>query len=161
MSIATKRKSKPAPEPAPIKSPMPKTKAAIANAFLGPANRATRKLLNDSAMCGIDPITHEGEIALTAAGREKLREISAVFKAELIERDRGGRRFSIGQRLTHLFESRGFNGREVAERLGLERQQVYRIMNGRTADPRFSTIQKLVEATGATLGEFFADEGKS
>lgn len=64
----------------------------------------------------------------------------------------------ISDRLRRLLKRQGFSIREAAMFSGMESQQAWRIVTGKTADPRVESLRRLVEGVGATLGELFADE---
>jgi transcriptional regulator with XRE-family HTH domain len=65
---------------------------------------------------------------------------------------------TLAERLQRLIASKGLSVSGVAETAGMERQQVHRIVAGKVANPGILTVQRIVEAAGSTLGEFFADE---
>lgn len=64
---------------------------------------------------------------------------------------------TISDRLQRLLVVKGFSISGVAETAGMERQQVHRIVTGKVANPGVLTVQRIVEAAGATMGELFAD----
>jgi transcriptional regulator with XRE-family HTH domain len=64
----------------------------------------------------------------------------------------------LSRRLRRLLAARGFTISEVARIAGMEKQQTWRIVTGATPDPRVESVRRIVAATGATLGELFADE---
>jgi SOS-response transcriptional repressor LexA len=61
---------------------------------------------------------------------------------------------TIGQRLRRAMERADLTQKEVAASARLETTTVNDIVNDR-ADPRFSTVQRIVEAIGTTFGELF------
>jgi len=65
---------------------------------------------------------------------------------------------TLAERLQRLIASKDLSISGVAETAGMERQQVHRIVAGKVANPGILTVQRIVEAAGSTLGEFFADE---
>lgn len=64
---------------------------------------------------------------------------------------------TLSERLQRLLQARGVSINAAAERAGMERMQVYRIVQGKTTNPGVLTVQRIVEASGGTLGELFAD----
>lgn len=56
-------------------------------------------------------------------------------------------------RLNRLIEKRwrGGSEKELAEAAGIDQRQLYRLRTGRTGDPRWSTIEKLLKAVNADL----------
>ena len=65
---------------------------------------------------------------------------------------------TLPARLRRVLDARGCTIAEAARLAGMPRQQVHKLVTGVNGDPRLSTIEKLVTAIGATLGELFADE---
>lgn len=65
----------------------------------------------------------------------------------------------LSRRLQALLARQGFSISEAARAAGMQKQQVWLIVTGRTADPHIGSVRKIAEAVGATLGELFADEG--
>ncbi|MDQ3281602.1 MAG: helix-turn-helix domain-containing protein [Acidobacteriota bacterium] len=61
----------------------------------------------------------------------------------------------IGQRLRRGLDRAGMTQREVADRADLEEATVSNILNGKTANPFFATVDKILRATGLTWGELF------
>jgi DNA-binding phage protein len=47
----------------------------------------------------------------------------------------------------------------VAEMAGMERMQVYRIVQGKTPNPGILTVERIVEAAGGTMRELYDDDG--
>lgn len=64
---------------------------------------------------------------------------------------------TLADRLQRLFAAKGLSISGVAETAGMERQQVHRIVAGKVANPGVLTVQRIVEAAGATMAELFAD----
>lgn len=60
----------------------------------------------------------------------------------------------IGERIVELREAQNLNQNELAKRLDIDRQAMYRYEVG-GADPRISTMTKISEALGVTLSDFF------
>lgn len=61
-------------------------------------------------------------------------------------------------RFRRLLDAKGHSISGVAELAGMERQQVHRIITGKVENPGILTVQRIVEAAGASMAEFFADE---
>lgn len=61
---------------------------------------------------------------------------------------------TIGQRLRRAMENADLTQKEVAVRTGLEQATVSDIVNDRT-NPKFTTVERMVEAIGTTFGEIF------
>jgi transcriptional regulator with XRE-family HTH domain len=61
----------------------------------------------------------------------------------------------IGQRLGRALQRAGMSQREVADRAKLEEATVSNVITGKTANPFFSTVDKIVRAAGLTWGELF------
>lgn len=61
---------------------------------------------------------------------------------------------TIGQRLRRAMENASLTQKEVAVRTGLEQATVSDIVNDRT-NPKFRTVERMVEAIGTTFGEMF------
>jgi transcriptional regulator with XRE-family HTH domain len=67
---------------------------------------------------------------------------------------------TLSDRLRALIRRKGFTINSAAEAAGMERQQVWRIVTGKTVNPGILTVQRIVEAIGGTLGELFEDESE-
>jgi transcriptional regulator with XRE-family HTH domain len=65
---------------------------------------------------------------------------------------------TIADRLKALLEREGLSINAVAENAGMERQACWRIVAGKVKNPGVLTLQRIVEAAGATMAEFFAEE---
>jgi transcriptional regulator with XRE-family HTH domain len=65
---------------------------------------------------------------------------------------------TLSDRLRRMLDDRGCSISEAARLARLEKQQTWRIVTGRNANPGIQTIQRLVEAVGGTMAELFADE---
>jgi transcriptional regulator with XRE-family HTH domain len=61
---------------------------------------------------------------------------------------------TIGQRLRRAMANARLTQKEVSVRTGLEQATVSDIVNDR-ANPRFTTVERMVEAIGTTFGELF------
>lgn len=61
------------------------------------------------------------------------------------------------RRLRVLLAERGLTIAEAADLAGMSRQQAQKLVKGTNPDPRLSTLRKLVEGAGGTLGELFGD----
>lgn len=61
---------------------------------------------------------------------------------------------TIGQRLRRAMENASLTQKEIAVRTGLEQATVSDIVNDRT-NPKFRTVERMVEAIGTTFGEMF------
>lgn len=64
----------------------------------------------------------------------------------------------IGKRIVELREAQNLSQKNLADRLEIDRQAMYRYEVG-GADPQISTLLKITEALGVTLSDFF-DFGK-
>jgi transcriptional regulator with XRE-family HTH domain len=67
---------------------------------------------------------------------------------------------TLADRLQTLLKKKGFNANSAAEAAGMERQQVYRIVTGKTVNPGILTVERIVEAVGGTMAELFEDESE-
>lgn len=65
---------------------------------------------------------------------------------------------TLSERLHRLLDERGCSIAEAAKLAGMESQQAWRIVTGKTTNPGILTVQRLVEAIGGTIAELFADE---
>lgn len=65
---------------------------------------------------------------------------------------------TVSDRLRRMLDDRGCSISEAARLAGLEKQQTWRIVTGRNANPGILTVTRLVEAVGGTMAELFADE---
>lgn len=65
---------------------------------------------------------------------------------------------TLSDRLQALLRRNGFNANSAAEAAGMERQQVWRIVTGKTVNPGIRTVERIVEAIGGTMAELFEDE---
>jgi transcriptional regulator with XRE-family HTH domain len=65
---------------------------------------------------------------------------------------------TLSDRLRRLLDDRGCSISEAAKLATMEKQQVWRIVTGRNANPGVQTVQRLVEAVGGTMAELFADK---
>jgi transcriptional regulator with XRE-family HTH domain len=65
----------------------------------------------------------------------------------------------LSRRLQRLLAARSCSIAEAARMAGMEKQMAWRIVTGATPDPHVSSVRRLVEGVGGTLGELFADEG--
>jgi transcriptional regulator with XRE-family HTH domain len=65
---------------------------------------------------------------------------------------------TLSDRLRRLLDDRGVSISEAARLAGLEKQQTWRIVTGRNANPGVRTVTRLVEAVGGTMAELFADK---
>ena len=61
---------------------------------------------------------------------------------------------TIGQRLRRAIERAGLTQREVAARSAIQQATISDILTDRV-QPRFATVEKIVEAIGTTFGELF------
>ena len=59
----------------------------------------------------------------------------------------------IGERIIELREAQNLSQIELAKRLDIDRQAMYRYEAG-GADPRISTLTKIAEALSVTLSDF-------
>ena len=64
---------------------------------------------------------------------------------------------NIGLQLRKIRENRGISGRALALQVGVVPSQVSKIENGIT-NPSLDLLQRLCEALGITLGDFFAED---
>jgi transcriptional regulator with XRE-family HTH domain len=64
----------------------------------------------------------------------------------------------LSDRLRRMLADHGYSISKAARLAGLEKQQTYRIVTGRNANPGILTVARLVEAVGGTMAELFADE---
>lgn len=60
----------------------------------------------------------------------------------------------IGERIIELREAQNLSQIDLAKRLDIDRQAMYRYEVG-GADPRISTLTKIAEALSVTLSDFF------
>lgn len=65
---------------------------------------------------------------------------------------------TLAERLRRLIAARGFSISEAAKLAGMEKMQAHRIASGANPNPGVLTVERLVAAIGATMGELFADE---
>jgi transcriptional regulator with XRE-family HTH domain len=65
---------------------------------------------------------------------------------------------TLGERLERLRVRSGISLNEVARRAKIGPGQVWEILHGKNANPKIQTIERMVKAMGATLGELFADD---
>jgi transcriptional regulator with XRE-family HTH domain len=65
---------------------------------------------------------------------------------------------TLSDRLRALLRKKGFSANSAAEAAGMERQQVWRIVTGKTVNPGSLTVERIVEAVGGTMAELFEDE---
>jgi DNA-binding phage protein len=63
---------------------------------------------------------------------------------------------NLAERLQALLARHAVTPNAVAERAGMERMQVYRIVNGTTPNPGILTVRRIVEAAGGRMEELFA-----
>jgi len=61
---------------------------------------------------------------------------------------------SFGERLRELREAEGLTQQELADRAGLTLQRVFKIEQGQSEDPRWSTVLKLAAGLGVSVGKF-------
>jgi transcriptional regulator with XRE-family HTH domain len=65
---------------------------------------------------------------------------------------------TLPERFQAFLDARGIRSvRELAEMAGMPHQQVWRITSGKLPNPGILTVQRLVEASGSTMAEFFED----
>lgn len=69
------------------------------------------------------------------------------------------RSISLSDRLKRMLADRNCSISRAAALAAMEKQQAYRIVTGRNANPGILTVARLVEAVGGTMAELFADEG--
>ena len=60
------------------------------------------------------------------------------------------------QRIRSLLALKGLNIVDVAKAAGLDRQAVWKIVKGETANPGLVTIERIVEGAGSTMLEFYS-----
>ncbi|WP_161602316.1 helix-turn-helix transcriptional regulator [Tautonia marina] len=65
-------------------------------------------------------------------------------------------RLTPAQRIRSLLALKGLNVVDLAKAAGLDRQAVWKIVRGETANPGLVTIERIVEAAGSTMLEFYA-----
>lgn len=65
---------------------------------------------------------------------------------------------NIGSRLRKVREDRKMSGRALALQVGVVPSQISKIESGAT-NPSIDLLQKLCEALGITMAEFFAEDG--
>jgi transcriptional regulator with XRE-family HTH domain len=64
---------------------------------------------------------------------------------------------TLPERFQILLDARGLSARELAGMTGMPYQQVWRITSGKVPNPGVLTVQRIVEASGSTMAEFFGD----
>ncbi|MGE5483047.1 MAG: helix-turn-helix transcriptional regulator [Bacteroidota bacterium] len=67
-------------------------------------------------------------------------------------------RKALGQRVRDLRKERGWSQEELAQKVGLTRQQVYRIESGETGT-RFGTLERLAAVLGVPLSTLVSEDG--
>jgi transcriptional regulator with XRE-family HTH domain len=67
---------------------------------------------------------------------------------------------SLGQKVRRLRKQAGMNQQQLAAAAGLAMSMVTHIEQGRTKDPRWSTIQALAKGLGVPEAELRTDEGE-
>jgi transcriptional regulator with XRE-family HTH domain len=67
---------------------------------------------------------------------------------------------TVAERLQRLLAKYDVSVNSVAEMAGMERMQVYRIVQGKTPNPGILTVIRIVEAAGGTMRELFEDEAE-
>ena len=67
---------------------------------------------------------------------------------------------TLADRLRRLLNARGFTIYAAAEVAGMERQQAWRIVAGKTPNPGIVTVERLVAAIGATMNDLYADDDR-
>ncbi|MDF1854722.1 adenosylcobalamin-dependent ribonucleoside-diphosphate reductase, partial [Pseudooceanicola sp.] len=60
---------------------------------------------------------------------------------------------SMVERLRTLMETKGFNASSLAEKAGLNSTGVYDILSGKSVSPKISTLTKIADALGVSLGK--------
>lgn len=65
---------------------------------------------------------------------------------------------TLADRLRRVLDARGCTVAEAARLAGMPRQVVHKIASGANDNPKVRTLEAIVSAIGATLGELFADE---
>lgn len=65
----------------------------------------------------------------------------------------------IARRLREMRDRVGLSQSQLAERAGLNVSQVTNIEQGRTSDPRLSTLRALAGALGCSVDELIGEEG--
>jgi transcriptional regulator with XRE-family HTH domain len=66
---------------------------------------------------------------------------------------------TVAARLQRLLAKYDLSVNSVAEMAGMERMQVYRIVQGKTPNPGILTVERIVEAAGGTMRELYDDDG--
>jgi transcriptional regulator with XRE-family HTH domain len=72
--------------------------------------------------------------------------------------EEGTAKVTLSDRLKRMLDDRGCTITEAAKLAGMESQQAWRIVTGKTTNPGILTVQRLVEAVGGTMADLFADE---
>lgn len=65
---------------------------------------------------------------------------------------------TLATRLRRVLDARGCTVAEAARMAEVPRQTVHKIVSGENANPTVATLETIVTAIGATMGELFADE---
>jgi transcriptional regulator with XRE-family HTH domain len=64
-------------------------------------------------------------------------------------------RTPVAARLRRLLDERGLTLQEIGETAGLTRQAIHAIVSGRSPSPHVGTVERIVEAAGATMAELY------
>lgn len=64
---------------------------------------------------------------------------------------------TLAERLRRVLDARGCTPSEAARLAGMPRQQVHKLVSGENHDPKLSTVERIVEAIGSSMGEFYED----
>jgi transcriptional regulator with XRE-family HTH domain len=64
----------------------------------------------------------------------------------------------VSTRLRTMLDRKGYSIASAAESAGMSRQQLHQILSGKRARIEVGTLEKVVEAIGATLEELFKED---
>lgn len=65
---------------------------------------------------------------------------------------------TLPDRFRRLLAAHHLTIAELAEAAGMSRQAAWAIVTGKVENPTILTVERLVEAAGGTMQEFYADE---
>lgn len=65
---------------------------------------------------------------------------------------------ALQQRILGLCEEQGVKPNTFAHHCGIDRSTIYSILGDKSNNPSITTIKKICDGTGLTLGQFFSHE---
>lgn len=65
---------------------------------------------------------------------------------------------TLPDRLRALLDRKGYSITDAADAAGMSRQQVHSIVSGKVPNPGITTVERIVEAVGATMAELYEGE---